>query len=294
MFPIAAGYVADTLPERRQAQGMAWLNASAALGVVAGPVVGGLSTRQSRHWDTALGHVVIHGFAAPFLALAAMSGLMIVVAWRWQPESSSGHESDAGEGVDGWMAVGHRTRGLLALVVASQVAMALFMTAFALYADARLNFGPQGIGAVFALCGLITASVQIGAFWLLARRWGEWTQIGMGFGAMGVGIAVIPLAPSLALVMVAVGVFVVGAAVVAPSLLSLSAKQNPHSVGTAAGLLGSATYLGQAIGPFAASALFVWDAAAPFYATGALMLTAAAWLAWSIRSGKRDEQVATL
>lgn len=290
MFPIAAAYVADTLPERRQAQGMAWLSASAALGVVAGPVLGGLSTQQAWHWDTALGHVAVHGFAAPFLALAAMSGIMIIIALRWQLESSNRHEDDMGEGVDGWMVVGRRIRGLLTLVVASQVAMALFMTAFALYADARLNLGPRGIGAAFALCGLITATVQVGAIWLLVRRWGEWTQIGMGFGAMGVGLAAIPLAPSLPLLMVAVGVFVVGSAVVAPSLLSLSAKQTPHSVGTAAGLLGSATYLGQAIGPFAASALFLWADAAPFYATAAVMLTAAVWI---IRSTKQDEQEAT-
>lgn len=291
IFPIAAGSVAAALPGHRQAQGMAWLSASAALGVVAGPILGGMSARQSWSWDTPVGRIVIDGFAAPFFALTAISAVMIaIVPLLWRAESPRTNHSAARHEGAGWAAVGLRMRGLLMLVFASQVAMALFMTAFALYADSRLRLGPGGIGAVFALCGLITASVQLGAIWLLARRWGEWAQVGMGFGAMGVGLAAFPLAPALGLAAVAVGIFVVGAAIVAPSLLSLSTNSSPDAAGMAAGLVGSATYLGQVAGPLAGSALFVWDAAAPFYATSLLTLPAAAWAVWRYRSQHHCKQ----
>jgi DHA1 family multidrug resistance protein-like MFS transporter len=290
MFPIAAGSVAAALPGHRQAQGMAWLSASAALGVVAGPILGGMSARQSWSWDTPVGRVAIDGFAAPFLALTVISAVMIAIVLLWRAESPRTNHSAARHEVPGWTSTGLRMRGLLMLVFASQVAMALFMTAFALYADARLRLGPGGIGAVFALCGLITASVQLGAIWLLARRWGEWAQVGMGFGAMGVGLAALPLAPALSLAAVAVGIFVVGSAIVAPSLLSLSTSDSPDAAGMAAGLVGSATYLGQVAGPLAASVLFVLDAAAPFYAASLLTLAAAAWVVWRYRSERHCNQ----
>lgn len=286
MFPIAAGAVADSLPERRHAQGMAWLSAAAALGVVAGPILGGLSTRQSWMRDTPFGSIALENFAAPFLALAVMSALMVAIVLRWRTDRCTASQRDERDEGTGWTVVGLRIRGILALVFVSQVAMALFMTAFALYADARFRLGPGGIGVVFALCGLITASVQLGAIWFLARRWGEWMQVGMGFGAMGVGLAAFPLVPALGLAAVAVGIFVMGSAIVAPSLLSLSARDTPGAAGTAAGLVGSATYLGQVAGPLAASALFIWDDAAPFYAASVMILPAAAWMLWHRRSSQ--------
>lgn len=281
MFPLAAAAVADTFPKRRQLQGMAWLNASASLGVVAGPALSGLTSQWSWRANSPLGQIEVDGFSVPFFALAMLSVAMTAIALWKLPQHRPAASRNTGQSADTWVEVAIRIRGILAVVVASQIAMALFMTAFALYADAQLSLGPQGIGAAFALCGLLTASVQVGTIWAIARRWDERRQVLWGSFVMAVGLLFVPITPSKILMIGSISIFVVGAAIVATSLLSLVVKACPQSVGAATGLEGSATYLGQVLGPLVAGLLFAWGWSVPFYAGAAVMLAATAF--WIIK-----------
>lgn len=279
VFPIAAATVVDTLPSHHQVRGMAWLSASAALGVVAGPAFGGLLDHEVWSWMSPAGLISIDSFTIPFIALGGLSLIMLVIAARWLREVRTPAAAPSDSPSSNWFSVAIRIRGLLVLVVASQFAMALFMTAFALYAEDRLDMGPQGIGVAFALCGLITASVQAGGIWLVARRLSVISQVCVGFAAMGSGLLLLPLADSLPVVFTTIGIFVVGSALVAPSLLALIGSWSQSEAGLATGLQGSATYLGQIIGPLSAGVLFAWRDTLPFLFAAILMLATSGWLA---------------
>lgn len=281
IFPIATGAVAASFPRHRQPRGMAWLNASASLGVVAGPALSGLTSQWNLKTNSILGQIEVSGFSVPFLALGIISVVLSAIVLVQPPRDRPVAPRDADHSENTFGKVARRILGILVLVVASQIAMGLFMTAFALYADAQLSFEPHEIGAAFALCGLLTASVQVGIFWAIARRWDEHQQSLWGSFLMAVGLLFVPISTSLVPLIGTISIFVVGAAVVATSLLSLVAKASPQSVGAAAGLVGSATYLGQVLGPVMAGILFAWNWSVPFYAGAGLMLAATAF--WIIK-----------
>lgn len=279
MFPLAAAAVADTFPSHRQQHGMAWLNASASLGVMAGPALSGLTSQWSWQANSPLGQFEVDGFMVPFFVLAVLSVAMTAITLWKLPQYLPGASRNTGQSTDTWVEVAIRIRGILAVVVASQIAMALFMTAFALHADVQLNLGPKVIGAAFALCGLLTASVQVATVWAIAHRWDERKQILWGSFAMAVGLLFMPIALSMIPMIGSISIFVIGAAIVATSLLSLVAKVCSQNVGAATGLVGSATYLGQILGPLVTGMLFAWNWSLPFYAGAAVMLAATAlWL----------------
>jgi DHA1 family multidrug resistance protein-like MFS transporter len=281
MFPIAARAVASTLPEHQQRRGMAWLNASAALGVVAGPALGRLTDPLVDIGTTGLGGIDSKPYAFSFLILALFSMAVIPLAWWGTSEPGAREKGRAGASSVSWWQIGMSLRSVIAIVIASQLAMSLFMTAFALYADASLGYGPDGIGRVFALCGLLTAAVQVGIVWAIARHWDENKQIIWGSAAMAAGLLVIPLVPVGFGMTSAIAILVVGAAVIAPALLVVAAKVSPEHAGVAAGLVGSGTYLGQVLGPLLAGILFPWSDAAPFYASAGVMFAAAAMCLYS-------------
>jgi DHA1 family multidrug resistance protein-like MFS transporter len=80
---------------------------------------------------------------------------------------------------------------LLGLTIASQFGLAIFESTFALYAQAKFNYGPVKVGAVFMVCGLVMTVFQAGAAGFLAGRIREIYQIGAGFGLMGTTLALL-------------------------------------------------------------------------------------------------------
>ena len=49
---------------------------------------------------------------------------------------------------------------LLALTLAGQFALTIFEGTFALYAQAKFNYGPAEVGYVFVVCGLVMTVFQ--------------------------------------------------------------------------------------------------------------------------------------
>lgn len=291
MLPAVAAYVSDVLPEGERSRGMAWMNAAAAMGVVAGPAVSGLLARKDWHLRFGFGHWILDSFSVPFLAVAAVAALSVPVVVRWlrepkaavrRDETESAGSSERRGGING----SSRLVGLLALVVASQFGMALFMTTFALYGAKVLQFGPRQIGYAFAMCGLLTAAVQVGVIGWLSRRVGESRQVTIGFATMGGGLLLVMMAQSVASVLAAVGVLVFGAALIAPNLLALISRRSGRRAGQALGFQGAATSLGQTAGPLLGSVLFAWRAQLPFQVGGGLLLAIAAGLYLTFASSR--------
>jgi DHA1 family multidrug resistance protein-like MFS transporter len=226
---------------------------------------------------------MIDSFSVPFFAAAALGVLTLFAAMRWLPESvpvpavhATSKETDTG-----WRRLARSLGPLLGLALAGQFGLAIFEATFALYAQAKFNYGPAEVGAVFVVCGLVMTVFQVGAVGLLAGRIGEVYQIGAGFGLMGTSIALLVTARSKFSVFALVGLLALGTAFVSPNIAALISKHGgSRRIGAALGVQNAANSLGQASGPLLGSVLFIWRMNAPYLLTGALLLTVALVMGW--------------
>jgi DHA1 family multidrug resistance protein-like MFS transporter len=109
------------------------------------------------------GHFKIDSFSVPFFAAAALGLLTLLAALRWLPESLPAHAPRAPGDETDWRALASALGSLLGLTRVAQFGLAIFEATFALFAQAKFNYGPAEVGAVFMVCGLVMAVFQVGA-----------------------------------------------------------------------------------------------------------------------------------
>jgi DHA1 family multidrug resistance protein-like MFS transporter len=286
-LPVSAAYVADMTNDRERGRGMAWLGTAVSLGFVVGPALGGTLSRRDLHFTARFGHLMIDSFSVPFFAAAALGLLTLFAAMRWLPESLPAHAPRATdeETKTAWRSLARSLGPLLGLALAGQFGLAVFEGTFALYAQAKFNYGPVEVGAVFVVCGFVMTIFQVGVVGFLAGRISEIYQIGAGFGLTGLSLALLVLARTQFFVFALVGLLALGMVFIAPNLAALISKRGgTRRAGAALGVQNAANSLGQASGPLLGGALFVWWMNAPYLLTGALLFTVALVIGWKARN----------
>jgi DHA1 family multidrug resistance protein-like MFS transporter len=293
-LPVSAAYVADMTSEEERGRGMAWLGTAVSLGVVVGPALGGMLSRRDLHLNLRFGHLMVDSFSIPFFAAAFLGLLTLCTAVRWLPESLPSREARAAnqERKTDWRLLVKSLRPLLVLALAGQFALTMFEASFALYAQAKFNYGPVEVGAVFVVCGLVMAVFQAGAVGFLAGKISEIFQIGAGFGLMGTGIALLATARTKFVVFAFVALLALGMAFIAPNLAALISKRGDQQAGTALGIQNAANSLGQAGGPLLGGVLFIWKINAPYLFSGAVLLALALVIGWKAVGGQRAARLA--
>ena len=276
IFPVSAAYVADMTTKQERARGMAWLGSAVSLGFVVGPALGGLLSRTNLHLSARFGHFRMDGFSIPFFASAFFGLIPLFTAIRYMPESLAAPKTfvtrEEKVSNSDWRYQTRSLGPLLGLSLIGQFGLASFEAVFALYAQAKLNYGPTEVGAVFLVCGLVMTLFQMGAVGSLAGRIREIYQIGAGFALMGASLGLLVTAHKTYLIYLLVGLLALGTAIVSPNITALISKLAVNrGVGVTLGIQSAANSLGQATAPLLGGALFVWKMKAPFLMTGALL-----------------------
>jgi DHA1 family multidrug resistance protein-like MFS transporter len=187
-----------------------------------------------------------------------------------------------------------RTTRPRVLALLGQFGLAIFEATFALCAQAKFNYGPVEVGAVFVVCGLVMTIFQVGAVSFLAGRIREIYQIGAGFGLMGTSLALLVVARPKFSVFALVGLLALGTAFVSPNLAALISKRGGSGrVGAALGAQNAANSLGQASGPLLGGALFIWRMNAPYLLTAALLVTVALVIGWKAMERQHEARLAS-
>ena len=289
-LPVSAAYVVDMTTKEERGRGMAWLGTAASLGVVVGPALGGLLSRRDWHFNWSAGHFKVDSFSTPFFAAALLGLLTLLAALRWLRESlpeTSAQDMNKETRTD-WRTLIKSLSPLLALTLAGQFALTMFEGTFALYAQAKFDYGPVEVGAVFVVCGLVMGVFQAGAVGFLAGKISEMIQIGAGFALMGTGIALLATAQTTFLVFAFVAVLALGMAFIAPNLAALISKRGgERQAGASLGVQNAANSLGQSVGPLLGGALFIWQMNAPYLLTGALLVAVALVIGWKVIGTRR-------
>ena len=277
-LPVASAYVADMTTDEERGRGMAWLGTAVSLGFVVGPALGGILSRRDLHFTAQFWCFMLGSFSIPFFAAALLGLLTLFAALRWLPESLSANVQRTGdsETATDWRKLATRLGPLLFLSLVGQFGLAIFEGTIALYAQAKFNYGPGQVGAVFVVCGLVMTVFQVGALSLLAGRIREIHQIGAGLGLMGFSLGLMVIVHEAPILFALVGLLALGMSLVSPNLAALISKGGGNRrAGIALGAQNAANSFGQASGPLLGGALFVWKMNAPYLLTGALLVTVA-------------------
>ena len=291
---VAQAAVADLAPREQRARLLGLLGAAFGVGFVVGPILGSLAA--------------VGGRRLPFLLAAGVAAANAVVALRRLPETHpdptiGGRRPDPGLGPTPTGATGAGTdvagdpvpvdelvgpsgtapaRGLLRFAVVaftSLVAFSAFEATFSLLGQDRFDLTLGSTGAVFAAIGVVLVVVQAGFIHPVVTRLGELVTLRLGLALDAVGLALLAVATTWPVLVVALLVLVTGQGLVTPTLSSIVAgRARADRRGSALGIQQSAGGLARVVGPALGGALFQHVGVAAPSVLGAVLAAAAVLL----------------
>jgi MFS transporter, DHA1 family, tetracycline resistance protein len=266
-IPTAQAFIADSTTPENRAKGMGLVGAAFGLGFIFGPAIGGFLS----HW----------GYSAPAFFAATLSLANFSAALFFLPESLP-PEKRGPRAHPGRVAAFRRawSRPKLALVLGVSflvmTAFASFESMFALFVESRFEFGATTIGYLFAWVGIVLATVQGVMVGRVVPRVGEHRLVPAAILVMVLALAGVAAAPSVLLLMAAMGLLAMGMGFNSPSMLSVVSRlADPADQGSTLGVSQSLASLARIVGPLWGG--FVFDRfghSVPFYTASALMLVA--------------------
>lgn len=262
--------IADVTTKETRARAMGRIGAGIGLGLVLGPMIGGVFS-QWGEWLPPL--------AAGTLALVGALGVR-----RAMPEThpaSARSTSPVRSRLSAIQDSPHPRALLMVLLLYFLVFLAMtnLQVAFALLAQARLDWSPKQVGYVFALLGALGLVIQGGLIGPLSSVVGEVRLFVLGALLFSAGLLGVSLAEHPWPLVGAVAVLGTGLGFVQPLLSSLASQAaNPSLQGLTLGLAQSCGGLARTVGPVASGALYAALGSSAPFTTGACVALMAAVL----------------
>jgi len=255
---VAAAYVSDVTDESERTRWMGLLGACFGVGFVLGPALGGLLS----HW----------GYAAPMLVAAALAAVNLVYAFfvLGEPPRHASQGRRAGR-LEALSEPGVRRICLLNLLFSGAVVQ--LETVFAFFMMDRFGFDAMHVAWIFVGMAIVMGGIQGGGMKALASRFSERGLARAGSLLLALAIALVPVAPTVTLLLLPLAFAAIGRAVLQPSLMSLvSMEARPEHRGIVLGTFQSAASLGRVLGPVVAGLLYDANLGAPFWFASLLLV----------------------
>lgn len=271
----AQAYMADITTPATRAKGMGLLGAAFGLGFIFGPAIGGVLGGN----DAASADFVLPSLTAAGITIAAALAAQFFLKESLSPEVRARLAAQPKLGFGDKLRMGLSRRSLILLTLCgflSITAWAQFETIFALWADARLQYGPRDIGLLLTFIGVIGVIVQGGAIGRLTRMFGERKLVTAALLLLLVGYVALSFASGLPSTLAACAILSVGSGLFNPSISSLVSKEAEETErGAVMGAYQSATALSRIVGPAFSGVIFAsLGAVAPFIVAAALLVPA--------------------
>lgn len=236
---VAQAYLADITPASDRARAMGLIGAAFGLGFVAGPAIGGITSRL--------------GDAAPGLTASLLAALNLLLAWRWLPESPGAGTAPVPEVPVHWS----RFLAALGAVGFSTVGFTVLYVVFPLQAERALRLDRHETAYLFVLIGLVNAAIQAGLIGRLVARFGERRLMVSGAALLAVGLGLLPEAfegsGRFAVLYAGLVVLSAGSAMIGPSAAAYVSRVAPAAEqGRALGILQSVGAMARIGGPMLA------------------------------------------
>jgi DHA1 family multidrug resistance protein-like MFS transporter len=262
--PTTMAYIGDSTTEKERGGGMGMLGAAGGIGTILGPALGGFLGGES--------------LSTPFFIAAGLSLLSLLLAWRFLPESLPAGERQKSESEKAFLdlRVWFQTlrspiATLFLLIFISTCGLMIFANVFGLYALDRFAFGPQDVGVMMMVLGLVSALAQGILSGPLIGRWGDEPVIKGGLLATALGFGLMLLANTYITILLATAFFGLAIALQTPALTSLTSKRATVPQGIAMGLSNSFVSLGRIVGPLLGGIIYDMNILLPYLGGIAIM-----------------------
>jgi MFS transporter, DHA1 family, multidrug resistance protein len=239
--PTTMAYIGDSTPEKERGQGMGILGAAVGVGTIFGPGLGGLLAGEN--------------LATPFFIAGGMSFFALLLIWLFLPESlPATARRGTGEkkrlhAREIWQTASGSIGILLLMAFLASFGLTAFFGIFGLYALQKYGAGPEAVGGIMMVFGVVTALAQGVLTGPLTKRLGEKVVIQGMLAATAAGFLLISLANTFIMFLVAIGVFTMAIAILAPAVSALISQQTTLEQGLTMGLSNAAQSLGRIAGP---------------------------------------------
>jgi MFS family permease len=257
MGSINVTLIGDLYSDRRRVEAMG-LNASAlSIGYASYPLIGGSLAALAWYYP----------FYLPLIAIPI--GIIVLTKLN-NPEVDS-HENFKSYLVGAWGYLKNRKVAALfaAGVLTFIIVFGAYFTYFAIYMDDAFNASEFTIG-VFMSVSALAAAVVASQLRRITRRFSEAMLIKASFAIFGLSLIVIPLMPSLWLLIIPVLLLGIAQGVNLPSILSMAAGLAPTQYRAAFMSINSSMIrLGQTVGPPIIGLFYVYGGATVAFSSAA-------------------------
>jgi MFS family permease len=255
---VASAYITDATDEADRTRWMGMLGACFAVGFTLGPAVGGI-----------LGPL---GYHVPLLTAAGMAGLNFLWALFVLREPETRATATPEEAGDELLAQ-PLIRKIYWANLFFSLAVTQLETVFALLMMAKFGYDIFAVAMILVGMAVLMGGVQGGGIRALAARFGERRLLHAGAVLMTVAFVLIPLAPTVAILLVPLAVSAVGRGICQPSMMSFASSfATPEKRGAVMGRFASRASLARVLGPVVAGFLFDLETSAPFWLAAALLV----------------------
>lgn len=248
-FGVASAMMADITTPAERSRGMGLIGAAFGMGLVLGPVLGGLLSGPDG------------SFYLPCMLAAGMSVLAVIAAWFFLPESHHPDERTRKQGdlpkQSLWMLMRQTQSRLLMLQYVIHTGTVGAMSyIFPLWVFAYLGWSAREVGIVFGVQGAIMAMTQGLLMGPIVRVLGELRLLRVCVSALLMGIALALFATGPIAMVGAIIIAFTGATLCMPVLNSFTSQRAaPDQLGRLMGAASAAASWGRVIGPVFAGAM---------------------------------------
>ena len=278
--PTTMAYIGDSTSEDERGGGMGLLGAAGGIGTIIGPAAGGFLAATS--------------LSMPFFIAAGLALLSLILAVIFLPESYPVQEQEVEEKkaiIDlraWWQALFSPIGTLFILTFISTSGFMIFANVFGLYGMERFNYGPEKVGIIMMVLGLVSALTQGLLAGLATKRWGDEMVIKIGLLATALSFGMMLLANTFVTVILTTAFFALAVSIQSPALLSLTSRRATVPQGIAMGLSNSFVSLGRIVGPILGGAVLDIHLSLPYISGAAIMFVGfLVSLLW-ISQGRRE------
>ena len=255
---VASAYIADVTPPEERTRFMGLLGASFGIGFVLGPALGAL--------------LVPYGHAVPMFFTAGLAALNWGVA-ALQLTEPVRHEAVARGGVRIPLLRDPAVRAVVIANLAFSLAVTQLETFFAYLMIDRFGWEASRFAWILVAMAVVMGGIQGGGMKALSARYPERRLVTGGVAVLALGFAGVPLAPTVAVLLVALLLAAVGRAIAQPALLSLASQAaRPEERGAVMGAFQSSASLARVFGPALGGVLYGMALPYPFWLASALLV----------------------
>ncbi len=263
--PTTMAYIGDSSPEDERGGGMGLLGAAGGVGTIVGPALGGFLASAS--------------LSTPFFIAAGMALLSLILAIIFLPEShpvqeQSGEKEAIIDLRAWWQAIFSPVGTIFTLTFISTCGLMIFANVFGLYGLERFDYGPEEVGIIMMVLGLVAALTQGLLAGPATKAWGDEVVIKVGLLVTAISFGLMLWADTFLTVILTTAFFALTVSIQSPALLSLTSRRATVPQGIAMGLSNSFVSLGRIVGPILGGIVLDIDLRLPYISGAAFMLVA--------------------